>query len=108
MAIESGNEVSSSLVNHLKNDEDERRQLDDLVQEFCELAASEEVKFRIICFYETRRSDFSKILDKLPRNFVAAQVNTGTEGIVSFQSNRMNLIVPLLTLEAGTEAFSMS
>ncbi|KAI0855015.1 ARM repeat-containing protein [Xylaria cubensis] len=65
-----GGEVSNEMVKYLRNSDDGRRELDELVQRFRELIEQEAFKFPMICFYETRQTDFRKVMRNLPRAFV--------------------------------------
>ncbi|KAM4068139.1 NB-ARC domain-containing protein [Hirsutella rhossiliensis] len=58
VAAASGGETASELLKYLDKHDDQRRQLDDVVQQFCEMTSSDMFKFPIICFYETHRTDF--------------------------------------------------
>ncbi|EFY98052.2 nacht nucleoside triphosphatase [Metarhizium robertsii ARSEF 23] len=69
IAISSGGETADELVKYLNNNDSERKQLDEVVQQFCEMANSKMFKFPIICFYETRRTDFKKVLKELTPEF---------------------------------------
>ncbi len=60
-----GGETADELIKYLSNNDNERKQLDEVVQQFCEMANSNEFQFPIICFYETRRTDFKKVLNAL-------------------------------------------
>ena len=51
-----GGETANELVKYLSRDEEERKQLDDAVQEFCDLASSSAFKAPIWCFYEQNES----------------------------------------------------
>lgn len=82
VAISLGGETADELIKYLKND-GERKQLDDVVQQFCEMANSDIFKFPIRCFYETRRTDFKKVLKKLTPEFREALGKHDT-GIVSY------------------------
>ncbi|KAG8413006.1 hypothetical protein J3458_013427 [Metarhizium acridum] len=51
-----GGETANELIKYLSRNEQERKQLDDAVQEFCELAKASTFKDSIYCFYETQKS----------------------------------------------------
>ncbi|KAH8748415.1 hypothetical protein F5883DRAFT_239074 [Diaporthe sp. PMI_573] len=67
VAISMGGETADELIKYLSNKEGERRQLDEIVQLFCELANT--FKLPIRCFYETHRTDFKKFLNKLSSEY---------------------------------------
>lgn len=83
VAVAMGGETADGLLNYLNNNENERRQLDDVVQQFCEMVASKSFNFPIRCFYETHRTDFSKIIHKLPAQY-HAELGKDSAGIVSY------------------------
>ncbi|KAI0543567.1 ARM repeat-containing protein [Xylaria curta] len=69
-----GSEVSDKMVKYLKNSENGRRELDvldELVHRFRQLTAQKKFNFPMICFYETHRTDFRKVIKKLPPEYVA-------------------------------------
>jgi hypothetical protein len=82
VALQMGGEASVELVNYLRSDGEGVGQLDELVQRFCEMAADGELTFPMVCFYETQRTDFSKIVRDLPPEF-AEQLDHDNTGIVS-------------------------
>ncbi|KAI0414058.1 ARM repeat-containing protein [Xylaria grammica] len=71
VALSAGGEVSNQMVEYLNNSDGKRGELDELVQRFRELHLQEAFKFPMICFYETRETDFTKVIDKLPREYVS-------------------------------------
>ncbi|PVH68034.1 hypothetical protein DL98DRAFT_475129 [Cadophora sp. DSE1049] len=78
VAIHMGREASSELIKYL----DARgAELDELVQRFCEMVEHHEFKFPIVCFYETQRTDFSKVVKELPIEFVKC-LNSDSTGIL--------------------------
>ncbi|KAI1082000.1 hypothetical protein F5B20DRAFT_534045 [Whalleya microplaca] len=69
VAITMSAETSGGLLSYLRTQRDEDERLEGLFQCFCELIGQLESKIRIVCFYETHRTDFSKILKNLPTKF---------------------------------------
>ncbi|KAH7370292.1 armadillo-type protein [Rhexocercosporidium sp. MPI-PUGE-AT-0058] len=65
IAISMGGETADELVKYLSNNEGERRQLDDVVQLFCEMVSNKSFSFPIRCFYETHKTDFKNVLKNL-------------------------------------------
>jgi len=74
-----GGETSDELVQYLKTDAS--RELDELVQRFCEMIRAKEFSFPIICFYETQWTDFTKVIKNLPLPFVK-QLDVNMKGIL--------------------------
>jgi hypothetical protein len=88
VVIHIGGEVSNELVKYLKNDASGRGELDELVQRFCEIVQNDDLKFPMICFYETQRLDFSKVVRDLPPQFTK-QLDSNNTGIVSLHFTSM-------------------
>jgi hypothetical protein len=63
-----GKEASNELVKFLSPQD--RTQLDEIVQEFCEMINRDDIKFPITCFFETHQTDFRKVIQNLPDEFV--------------------------------------
>lgn len=76
-------EASDELVDYLRNDASGRRELDELVQQFSEMVHKNRFEFSIVCFYETRRTDFTKVIKKLPPEFTQ-DLDGDEAGIVRF------------------------
>lgn len=85
-------ETSNDLVRYLENEPSERGELDELVQRFCEMLAAEEFKFPIFCFYETQRTDFTKVIRNLPPEFLKL-LDSDKKGIVSSPLLSTNFIL---------------
>lgn len=79
-----GGQAASGLVRYLQKNEEghHNNELDELVQQFCELLRVPELAFPIFCFYETVASDFRGFREKLPAEY--AGLVTVDFGIVSF------------------------
>ncbi|KAJ2986541.1 hypothetical protein NUW58_g4975 [Xylaria curta] len=82
VARESGFECSQELVEYIRGASGHRSLLDDLVQRFTEMIHDQAFKFDIVCFYETRHTNFSAILKKLPPEYVQEQIDPNGHGIV--------------------------
>jgi hypothetical protein len=82
VALFMGNEASDNLVQYLKADASGCRELDELVQRFRQMVADDKIRFPIICFYETQRTDFTNAINKLPLEFVNL-LNDDNKRIVS-------------------------
>lgn len=82
IAISAGGETADELIKYLSSNNRDRGQLDDTVQLFCEMSTSNSFKFPIRCFYETQRTDFKKVLKKLPPEYIK-QLGENHTGIVS-------------------------
>jgi hypothetical protein len=93
-------EVSDGLVDYLRKDDNGRKDLDELVQLFCEMISNNEFKFPMLCFYETRTTDFTKVLRKLPPEF-AREVDSAKSGIVSPRII-MNVLQTLIQVACST------
>jgi hypothetical protein len=88
VAVHMGGEVSNELVRYLRNDAGGRGELDELIQRFCEMVENNELKFPMVCFYETLSTDFSKVIRNLPPEF-ADQLDSDNTGIVSLHFTSM-------------------
>jgi hypothetical protein len=100
-----GGETSKELVKYLKSDMG-RGELDELVQRFCEMNQYDKFKFPIVCFYETRRTDFVKVMGDLPNEF-AKHLDSDNTGIVSLHFMRISLALTLSSLSRGIRLASM-
>lgn len=83
-----GGETSHEMVNYLRTDAGGRRELDELVQRFCEMLEQDDFKIPMVCFYETQRTDFTKVISNLSPEFVK-HLNGDCSGIVSFHCTGM-------------------
>jgi hypothetical protein len=81
VAITMNNEVSTGLVDYLDTDNHEREKLDEVVQLFCEMINKKQIEFPVLCFYETKTTNFTRVLEKLPRGY--ARKMKGAIGLVS-------------------------
>ncbi|RSL89781.1 hypothetical protein CEP51_001076 [Fusarium floridanum] len=70
VAIASGAETAKGLVAFLKSEPDERRYLDQLVERFYDMINNKKLGIPVVFFYETRETDFTKVIKKLPSKFV--------------------------------------
>jgi phosphatidylglycerophosphatase A len=80
-----GGETADALMKYMNNNDDERFHLDEVVDVFCEMAANESLKIPIMCFYETRCTDFSKIIHMLSEE-EKDKLGKSSTGIVSIVS----------------------
>jgi hypothetical protein len=105
IAISAGGETADELIKYLSNNNRERRQLDDVVQQFCEMVHNNRFKFPIRCFYETQRTDFKKVLGKLSPEY-RKELGENDTGIVSY-TNLQIIVLQSLTTPAGSRTFSL-
>lgn len=74
-------EQNEELVRYLESTA--RRDLDDIVREFSEMANNRSPRLPILCLFETRLTDFSGVVHKLPAEF-RKSLDGNNKGIVSF------------------------
>ncbi|XXH03081.1 hypothetical protein Hte_009471 [Hypoxylon texense] len=79
VATSMGAETSGELLKYLRFSND--GQLEELFKSFCELVYDFSPRIRIVCFYETHRTDFTKVIKDLPVGFIA-QLKGETSGIL--------------------------
>ncbi|OTA86512.1 hypothetical protein M434DRAFT_399854 [Hypoxylon sp. CO27-5] len=77
-----GAEASGELLKYLQNQSSDDDQLEGLFQSFCEMVDQLPFKIHLVCFYETQRSDFSKVVRDLPPEFRAQHEKNEASGIV--------------------------
>lgn len=69
-AIDSKTEYARELIEYLRSGTPERPSpLDTLRQRFSEMIHNDQYKFAVVCFYETRRTNFSAKIKKLPKQY---------------------------------------
>ncbi|KAI1739554.1 ARM repeat-containing protein [Xylaria scruposa] len=101
VAVSMGGEASDKMVKYLKNSNNGKRELDELdelVQRFRQLVADEKFNFPMICFYETRRTDFKKVINKLSPGYVA-RLKGDESGILVPKYSASLQGLPLLPLD---------
>ncbi|KAK4038303.1 hypothetical protein C8A01DRAFT_17605, partial [Parachaetomium inaequale] len=82
-SAEEGVEWCQELVQCLRRGTiDNPSPLDELFETFVELIQSSAFKFPVVCFYETRHTNFSAILRTLPKDFAQTEVDKNGHGIV--------------------------
>ncbi|KAI2468563.1 hypothetical protein F4781DRAFT_397638 [Annulohypoxylon bovei var. microspora] len=81
VAISMAAETSGMLLKYLQSNHNEDDQLEELFQGFCEMVKQFHSKIETMCFYETHRTDFSKIITQLPSSF-KDQLKGQTAGIL--------------------------
>lgn len=100
-------EYSRELVEYLRRGTiDKPGPLDELIDAFAELVQSSAFKFPVVCFYETRHTNFSAVLRTLPRDFAQTEVDKNGHGIVSL-TRTSRYRVHLLTCKGCREAFCL-
>ncbi|KAH7111217.1 hypothetical protein EDB81DRAFT_671605 [Dactylonectria macrodidyma] len=70
VAVSSGSETTKELLTYLRNEPNERGELDQLVERFCVMINHEQFIIPVVCFYETQETDFTKVIKDLPPEFV--------------------------------------
>lgn len=82
-AAEEGIQYSTELVSYLApTTPDVPSPLDELVQRFREMVAHSEFKIPIVCFYETRHTNFSAYKSRLPKSDGPTEFDGPGSGIV--------------------------
>ncbi|KAI4870247.1 hypothetical protein F4820DRAFT_469608 [Hypoxylon rubiginosum] len=79
VAMSMGAETSCELLKYLQPSEDDRSE--ELFQSFCRRIDQLPFTIRIVCFYETRQTDFTKIIKDLPPGY-KEQLGGETSGIL--------------------------
>jgi hypothetical protein len=93
-AIQTGSEHSQELVQYLGRGSEHRSSpLDELVQRFCEMTSHNYFKFKIVCFYETRATNFCAVLKRLPEGYAKGQLDTNGHGIVGLDQYPTKLLL---------------
>lgn len=83
VAVETGREYSKELVEYLKKGSPSAPSpLDEVVQKFTELIAKKAFNLNVVCFYETRHTDFSAKLQSLPEGYRQKELDKNGHGIV--------------------------
>ncbi|KAK2612317.1 hypothetical protein QQS21_001743 [Conoideocrella luteorostrata] len=86
-AIESEGEYTQELIQYLRRGSpDCPGPLDSLVQRFCEMIRHKNSKFGVVCFYETRHTNFSAKIKRLPKDY-AKKLDANGHGIVVMEDS---------------------
>ncbi|KAH8880627.1 hypothetical protein GQ53DRAFT_669415, partial [Thozetella sp. PMI_491] len=102
VAMQASGEASSDLIRYLQKDNG-GRELDESIQRFCEMVENEEYKFPMVCFYETQRTDFTKVLRHLPPQIIES-LDSNHTGIVRFATAHVSTpINSLLSLSRASQ-----
>lgn len=64
-----GAEANGYLIGYLLQKHNER---EEMVQRFCEMVDCEELRFEIVCFYETHRADYRNAMRQVKHNTQAS------------------------------------
>lgn len=87
VALLSGHKYSPRLVEYLQGGCGNRSLLDELGQRFSEMIRLKSLNFKIVCFYETKATNYGAMLKKLPSNweqdkFVKSLIDPNGWGVV--------------------------
>lgn len=66
-ASDAGVSTTHELAKFLQNNDNDRGELDELVQKFFKIKDHKMYRFPVICFYETLQTNLSSIIKRLPQ-----------------------------------------